>query len=190
MTNGIIEKLIATALGYLIFQPEIFQNGIGRINMSLFLKLLAFFVLLTVLERKFWWNFVIGKLTKEARRQSKQISGKWKTKEDFNSADFPKDICMYDMELICNGGIVKGTQTCVDGYDKGKTYVVTGTYKDQILNLAWTRKDMSSLESGTASAKLNTDGHLEGHGIYLEPDDGKIHTSTFAAERITELNKE
>ena len=189
MTVGIVEKLIAAALGYFIFQPDIFNKGIQNMNWVLLLKLILFFILLTILERKYWWYFIVDKFNSESRRQSKQISGKWKATELFAFNNDPNDKDDFIVKIECKGGIVTGTHECIGGFDlQGTVYTINGTYKDHILTFTWMQKDKSKLESGTITAIFSdtlTD-KLEGHGLYYEADDGKIHTSTFTATRIKE----
>jgi hypothetical protein len=122
-----------------------------------------------------------------------QLNGLWRATEEFD--DGTKAI--FDMEIKCKNGIVKGTHHSVSGMDKGTTYKISGTYnKDNILNFLWTQKQKSKLESGTVSAKLINDGFLEGKGCFREPRDQKIHPSTFMAIKesdkkiIKEINKD
>jgi hypothetical protein len=87
------------------------------------------------------------------------------------------------MVLSCRGGVVTGTHTCLSGPDQGRVFELQGSYKDLILTFAWFPSSREALESGTVTAKLVQDGVLAGHGLYIEPGDGKVYTSTYSARR-------
>jgi hypothetical protein len=86
--------------------------------------------------------------------------------------------------MKCKGGKVTGNHYCMGGYDKGGKYKIHGAYKDQILSFTWTAHKSDPLESGTVTVRLGADGRLRGHGLYIEPSDGNVHTSIFAAKRM------
>jgi hypothetical protein len=89
----------------------------------------------------------------------------------------------YILEINPKGRRITGTLKDFVGPDKGYEFDIEGTFKDLILTFMWTKKGPRSLESGTTTAKLVQDGsQLEGHGLYIEPDDGKVYTSTFTAK--------
>jgi hypothetical protein len=131
------------------------------------------------LVAKWQWPLIKSLLTEESRRQAKQINGAWDVTEDFTDAT--QDT--FTMELNCKGGRVTGTHTCLAGPDQGQTFDIEGTYKDQILSFTWMPKNRAALESGTVTAKLTHDRQLEGHGLYIEPSDGKVYTSNFIAKK-------
>jgi hypothetical protein len=135
-------------------------------------------VALLTLAVRWQLPFIRSLFDEESRRQSKQISGTWNAKEVF--ADGSED--NFIMDIHCRWGRVTGKHTCHSGYDEGKTYDIEGTYKDQILTFGWKPSNSVGLESGTVTARLVTDRRLEGHGLYVEPADGKIYTSIFKAE--------
>ena len=87
------------------------------------------------------------------------------------------------MEINCKGGQVTGTHTCLTGPDEGQKFDIAGTYKDQILTFTWMPSNRTVLESGTVTARLVKDRQLEGHGLYIEPADGKVYTSNFTANK-------
>jgi hypothetical protein len=124
-------------------------------------------------------HFFKNLFDEESRRQAKQINGEWKASETF--ADGTID--SFKLELKCIGGKVDGRQDCLTGHDEGKSYRIEGTYKDHILNFTWIPLNEQSIESGTVTARLIKDHNLDGHGLYIEPDDGKVYTSKFMAEK-------
>lgn len=85
------------------------------------------------------------------------------------------------MKIKCRGGKVTGTHTCLTGPDEGKIFDLSGSYKDQVLTFAWVPNSREALESGTVTAILAQDKRLVGHGLYIEPGDRKVHTSTYIA---------
>lgn len=117
----------------------------------------------------------------ESQRQAKQIAGEWDFRETFS--DNTEDTFL--MTLHCKGGIVTGEHVCLEGFDAKKRYRIDGSYKDHILTFRWNRHDNDSLESGTITARLTKDNVLEGHGLYVEPEDGKIYTSIITGKRGT-----
>lgn len=127
---------------------------------------------------KWQWPAIKGLFDEENRNQAAQISGSWEATENFLATNTKN---RYVMEISCRSGRVTGKHVCTDGFDKGKTFDLRGTYKDHILTFTWTPKPRHALESGTVTAKLFRDGMLEGHGLYIEPDDGKVYTSTYEA---------
>jgi len=117
----------------------------------------------------------------ESRRQAKQLTGIWDAQELF--IDGTEDT--FRMTLECKGGQVKGRHDCLTGHDAATAYDIVGTYKDLILTFHWKPIDIESLESGTVTVRLIKDHELEGYGLYVEPDDGKVYTSTFRASKIS-----
>jgi hypothetical protein len=115
----------------------------------------------------------------ELRRQARQISGKWRGSEEFSGSN-TKDT--FSMKINCRGGQVTGTARCLTGPDVDQTFSSQGRFKDQLLTFVWVKEGPIALESGTVSAKLVRDGELEGHGLYIEPSDGKVYTSIFRAK--------
>jgi hypothetical protein len=128
---------------------------------------------------KWQWPLIRSLFDAESRRQASQIEGSWNGHEHF--ADGAKDD--FILKISCRSGIVKGTHYCVGGYDQHKEYEAEGRYKDHILSLRWAPKSKSALESGAIAARLVSDGKLEGHGLYVEPLDGRVYTSKFSATK-------
>lgn len=138
-------------------------------------------VALLLLVGKAQWPLIRNLFDAESRRQAKQISGTWKATEVFHDS---RSQNTYTMHIKCRGGQVTGTHVCLTGpEDEGKTFDLRGTYKDRILTFAWAPSSREELESGTVTAILDQDRHLAGHGLYIEPADGKVHTSTYTATR-------
>jgi hypothetical protein len=137
-------------------------------------------VALLSLVAKWQWPLIKSLFDAESRRQGAQISGVWKAIESFSGTNTQDT---FSMEVTCRGGKVTGTHTCLTGPDEGKKFDIRGNYKDQVLTFAWMPSSREALESGTVTAKLAKDRRLEGHGLYIEPDDGKVYTSTFVADK-------
>ncbi|MGH8212616.1 MAG: hypothetical protein ACREPP_05225 [Rhodanobacteraceae bacterium] len=116
----------------------------------------------------------------ESRRQADQINGRWKVTEVFSGS---KDTDTFNMKLSCHGSRVTGDHVGDSGPDDGRQFDIEGSYKDQILSFTWMPDNRSALESGTVTARLVRDKRLEGHGLYIEPTDGKVYTSTFVADK-------
>lgn len=125
------------------------------------------------------WLYIQSLFDKEARRQAKQISGKWQATEVFLG---PTKQNTYSMEINCLGGRVTGKHACLTGADPGEEFPIEGTFRDQILAFVWNKKGERALELGTVTVRLVRQGELEGHGLYVEPSDGKVYTSTFSAK--------
>jgi len=130
---------------------------------------------------KRYWPLIMDLFDRESRRQAKQISGLWTAREVF--ADKTHD--EFLVEIRCVNGKVNGMHKCLNGVDRTGEFPLSGSYKDHILNFTWIPLDNSLLESGTVTAKLIRDKELEGHGLYIEPADGKIYTSEFIASKIS-----
>ena len=129
---------------------------------------------------KWQWPFIRSLFDEESRRQAAQVSGLWEAIEQFPASHTQNK---YTMHVKCRGGRVSGQHVCIDGPDKGKTFDLNGSYKDQILTFTWAPFDREALESGTVTARLSKDKLLQGHGLYIEPDDGKVYTSTYTATK-------
>lgn len=134
---------------------------------------------------KWQWPAIRSLFDEESRRQAAQVSGSWESTESFpaTSSQNPSSQNKYAMDISCRGGQVTGKDICIEGFDKGKSFELRGTYKDQILTFTWRPHLREALESGTVTARLTKDKRLEGHGLYIEPDDGKVYTSTFTATK-------
>jgi hypothetical protein len=125
------------------------------------------------------WPLIQSWFDKEIRRQARLIEGQWETTEVFTASNTQGT---YTLEINSKGRRVTGTLRGLTGPDQGTEFDVEGTFKDLILTYVWTKRGPRALESGTTTAKLVRDGELEGHGLYIEPGDGKVHTSTFTAK--------
>ena len=137
-------------------------------------------VALLSLVAKWQWPLISSLFDEESRRQAEQVSGSWKASEVFHDS---KSRNTYTMHLKCRSGQITGTHSCLTGPDEGKTFDLRGSYKDRILTFAWAPSSREELESGTVTAILDQDRHLAGHGLYIEPADGKVHTSTYTATK-------
>lgn len=137
------------------------------------------FVAVLGIAAKWQWPLIRSLFDAESRRQARQIVGTWNARELF--ADGTQDEFLIDM--YCSGGKVSGSHRCLAGFDKDRTFHIDGTYKDQVLAVRWMPSDNSLLESGTVTAKLMQDGRLQGHGLYVEPTDGRVYTSEFIAQK-------
>jgi hypothetical protein len=126
------------------------------------------------------WPLIRSLFDEESRRQAEQISGSWKASEAFHDSNTKNT---YTMHISCRGGQVAGTHICLTGPDEGRTFDLRGTYKDRVLTFAWAPTSREELESGTVTAILDQDRHLAVHGLYIEPVDGKVHTSTDTATK-------
>ena len=149
------------------------QNFVLDIAAGLLVALLS-------LAAKWQWPMIRSLIDEESRRQAKQISGTWKASEIFHDSNSQNT---YAMDIKCHGGQVTRTHVCLTGPDEGRTFDLRGTYKDRVLTFAWTPGSREQLESGTVTAVLDQDRHLAGHGLYIEPADGKVHTSTYTATK-------
>lgn len=129
---------------------------------------------------KWQWPLIKSVFDAEGRRVAEQISGEWNATEIFSGS---ASTDTFTMRIICRSGRVTGMHTCLSGPDVGKSFDITGTYKDQVLSFTWAPSSRAALESGTVTAKLSQDKLLEGHGLYIEPADGKVYTSTFTATK-------
>ena len=137
-------------------------------------------VALLTLVAKWQWPLIKSLFDEESRRLAAQVAGTWDANEQFSGSNTQNT---YAMEVNCRGGRVTGMHTCLNGPDQGKKFDLVGTYKDQILTFAWMPSSREALESGTVTARLVQDKQLEGHGLYIEPQDGKVYTSTYSAKK-------
>jgi hypothetical protein len=137
-------------------------------------------VALLTLIAKWQWPLIKSLFDEESRRQARQIDGTWNATEDFSGSNTQNT---YTMKINCRGGRVTGINTCLSGPDQGKDFDTEGAYKDQILTFTWMPSSREVLESGTVTVKLERDKLLVGHGLYIEPADGKVYTSIFKATK-------
>lgn len=116
---------------------------------------------------------------KDIEEIAKHIDGRWNATEVF-SDDGSKAI--FSMEFKCIGTQVTGVFLGVSGkVDKGSEFDLSGSFKDRVLSFTW--KKRNSLESGTVTVLLTRDNELEGHGLYVNPKDGKVYHSKFSAKK-------
>ena len=116
----------------------------------------------------------------ESRRLADQINGDWRVSEFFSGS---RETDTFTMTLSCHGSRVTGNHVGLAGPDAGRRFDISGSYKDQILSFTWMPDNRSALESGTVTARLVRDKRLEGHGLYIEPADGRVYTSTIVADK-------
>jgi hypothetical protein len=176
-------KLIIRALGDMTMVVDQTTVSILGITMAkpaydLVIGVIGGFVVL-LLQRS--WPWLQSIFDGDLRRQAKQIEGSWEATENFQGSS---DIDTFRIEISCVGGRVSGKYICLTGPDAGETFSIHGTFKDQILTFLWSKEGNRAIESGTVTAKLTTAKQLEGHGLYIEPGDGKVYPSTFFAKPI------
>lgn len=128
---------------------------------------------------KWQWPLIQSWFDKEIRRQAALIEGEWETTEVFTASNTQGT---YVLKIDSKGRRVTGTLTGLTGPDQGTRFDIEGTFKDLILTFVWRKRGPRALESGTTAAKLVRDGEFEGHGLYIEPNDGKVYTSIFTAK--------
>lgn len=115
----------------------------------------------------------------ELIRVARLIEGKWQATETFSDDNSNSE---FTMNLKCSlDQAVTGTQVCTSGFDKNQEFELTGSFRDTVLTFMWRKKGERALESGATTVKLVREGVLEGHGLYINPADGKVYTSTFTA---------
>jgi hypothetical protein len=134
------------------------------------------------LASKQQWPLIQSWFDPEIRRQAKMIQGQWTTTEAFLAS---KTQGTYSLTIKPKGRRITGSLRGLEGPDPDADFDIEGTFKDLILTFTWRKKGLHALESGATTAKLVREGTLEGHGLYIEPRDGKVHTSTFRAEHGT-----
>ena len=122
-------------------------------------------------------------MDQEWKGQFAKIAGDWAAEEIFAYGTQPKNT--YSIHVERSGYKILGVMKCLTGVpaDVGKDFDIEGSFKDLILRLTWTKRGAGTLESGTLTLKYKEGGKLVGHGLYFEPDDEQIHTSTFEAHR-------
>ena len=116
----------------------------------------------------------------EIIRIARLIEGKWQATEIFSDDNSQS---VFTMNLKCRlDQVVTGTQVCTSGFDNNQDFDLTGSFKDTILTFMWRKKGERAMESGATTVKLVREGELEGYGLYINPADGKVYTSTFTAK--------
>jgi hypothetical protein len=176
-------KLIIQALGDMTMVVDQATVSILGITMAkpaydLIVGVIGGFVVL-LLQRS--WPWLQSVFDGDLRRQAKQIEGSWEATENFQGSG---ETGTFRIEISCVGGRVSGKYICLTGPDAGEPFSLHGTFKDQILTFLWSKEGNRATESGTVTAKLTTAKELEGHGLYFEPGDGKVHPSIFFAKPI------
>ncbi len=110
-----------------------------------------------------------------------RFEGDWAAIETFSDSN-QKEAGKFSISLKRKGHHVTAKSTCLDGPDKGKIYLMTGSFKNLILTLNWVPEDTKSLERGTIAAKLVENGRkFIGYGAYYSPITEKVHSSGFEA---------
>ena len=110
-------------------------------------------------------------MDQEWKGQFAKIAGDWVGEEEF-AYGTPHDKNTYSFHIRRSGYRVLGVMKCLGGVsaDVGKDFDIEGSFKDLILRLTWTKRDVGTLESGTLTLKYKEGGKLLGHGLYFEPD--------------------
>ncbi len=79
------------------------------------------------------------------------------------------------VELRRHGHRVTGSVTVTDGPDKGRLYVVDGTFKNLILTLSFSGHDETRLDRGTYTLQTQNNGqHFLGYSAYYQDDKNAI----------------
>jgi hypothetical protein len=113
-----------------------------------------------------------------AKQQAQLIHGNWTAKETFSD---DRSNAQYNLELRCRRAQVTGTQKFTSGrVDKNKTFDLTGSFENMVLNFTWT--EANSIETGSVTLKYVSNKRLEGHGLYVINQ--KVYTSVFTADKI------
>jgi hypothetical protein len=137
---------------------------------------------LTLVIRNMWLRVVVPWYEERVYHDAR-FEGMWEGTETFSDTH-PSLIDHFSMEIRRQGHRVEAMTTCLDGPDKGRVYVSTGSFKNLILTLSWSPRDDTSLERGTVTAKLVENGkRLVGHGAFYSPATEKVHASAFEATR-------
>jgi len=98
-----------------------------------------------------------------------RIEGRWLVtypeNEEFTEA----------VELTRSGHDVSGTITVTGGSDKGRVYLLTGTFKNLIMTSSFSGKDESRLDRGCFTLQVKNNGQqLKGFSSYYQDDDNEI----------------
>lgn len=98
-----------------------------------------------------------------------RIEGRWLVtyteSEEFTEA----------VELTRSGHDVSGSITVTGGPDKGRVYLLTGTFKNLIMTASFSGKDESRLDRGCFTLQVKNNGQkLKGYSIYYQDDDNEI----------------
>lgn len=137
---------------------------------------------LTLVIRNAWLSIVVPWYEERVYHDA-HFEGLWDGAETFSDTD-PPLTDHFAMELRRQGHRVDGTTTCLDGPDKGKVYLASGTFKNLILTMTWWPRDDTSLERGTLTVKLVENGKkFVGHGAFYSPATERVHASSFEATR-------
>ncbi len=135
---------------------------------------------LTLVIQRMWVSVVLP-WHEERIYKDAHFEGRWNAKETYNDSE-PNVVAEYIIEFQRQGHKVTGTSTCVNGPDKGKVYLLSGSFNNLILTLTWVPKDKRSLERGTLAMKLMENGKkMSGHGVFYSPITETVHTSSLEA---------
>ena len=98
-----------------------------------------------------------------------EIEGSWllgyPENEDFTEA----------VELKRRGHRVTGVVTVTGGADKGRVYILEGSFKNLILTVSFSGQDASRLDRGTYTLQAtNNAQHLHGYSTYYQDDENCI----------------
>lgn len=79
------------------------------------------------------------------------------------------------VELSRNGHDVSGTVTVTGGPDKGRVYLLNGTFKNLILTASFAGKDETRLDRGCFTLQVKNNGqHMQGFSNYYQDDENEI----------------
>ena len=110
--------------------------------------------------------------------QDAEIEGKWHG--SYKDTEDGEEL----ITIKRTGHKITGTITTINGADKGKKYIFTGSFNNLILTAAYSAKDVASLDRGTYSLMLVNNGtKLVGHAAFYEDTTHKIITGECTWER-------
>lgn len=122
---------------------------------------------LVIVIRKLWVSVVVP-WYEECIYKDAHIEGTWE-------GVYPELELKEIITLKRNSHFVEGIIAIVEGPDQGKTYEVTGTFKNLILTASYNSLNKQNLDRGTYTLMLRNNGSsLEGYSAFYEDDSNKI----------------
>lgn len=136
--------------------------------------------ILTIFINSVWLSIIIP-WYEELIYHDARFEGVWDAIETYSDSS-QKETLKFTITFERKGHKVKATSICIDGPDKGKIYLMDGSFKNLILVLSYISEDPRSIERGTLAMKLVEDGKkFVGCGAYYSSITEKVHSSVFEA---------
>ena len=134
---------------------------------------------LSIVLRMSWVAIIVpwyeDRVYKDAR-----IEGRWSAFAKFDDENSDK----FTLSLRRQGHRVDGTMVCTEGFDKGREFLVNGTFRNLILTLTYSSIDDTTLDRGTLTLMLVENGDaFRGHVAYYDNIEHTVNACPYECRR-------